>query len=292
MNDNIQDSLKNQKINNNDIESLINLIITTSENANSPNHQESLYKLLQQEENEIKLTSNLLTILSNFNQCINRLTSLQNLNLLIYIKNILLRFKAKPKLKEIQNLEYDVIEGINFYLNFNFNNNNNNNNDFNKIKKIFDEIIPSLFDLIIVMKEPKKFLEHIYNKIILLYLNINNNKSNYILSHESIIKFIFVYECFSRIYLIYIIKNEEIKIIFDKYNELLKFCKIFYSNINNNNNINDINQNELNAKIINQCILSFSKTSILSIEHFIKSHIFSISPQIRGNNNNMNIFKI
>ena len=85
MNDNIQDSLKNQKINNNDIESLINLIITTSENANSPNHQESLYKLLQQEENEIKLTSNLLTILSNFNQCINRLTSLQNLNLLIYI---------------------------------------------------------------------------------------------------------------------------------------------------------------------------------------------------------------
>ena len=33
MNDNIQDSLKNQKINNNDIESLINLIITTSENV-------------------------------------------------------------------------------------------------------------------------------------------------------------------------------------------------------------------------------------------------------------------
>ena len=286
MNDKNQNSLKNEKINNNDIETLIDLIVTTSENANTPNHQESLYKLLQQEENEIKLTSNLLTILSNFNQCINRLSSLRNLNLLIYIKNILLRFKAKPKLKEIQNLEYDVIEGINFYLNFNF----NINNDFIKMKKIFDEIIPSLFDLIIVMKEPKKFLEHIYNKIILIYLNTNNSQPNYILSQESIIKFIFVYENFSRIYLIYIIKNEEIKIIFDKYNELLKFCKIFCSNYDNNNdnNNNIINRDELNGKLINQCILSFSKTSILSIEHFIKSHIFSISPELKGNNNNIN----
>ena len=87
MNDKNQNSLKNEKINNNDIETLIDLIVTTSENANTPNHQESLYKLLQQEENEIKLTSNLLTILSNFNQCINRLSSLQNLTHILKIQH-------------------------------------------------------------------------------------------------------------------------------------------------------------------------------------------------------------
>ena len=286
MNDKNQNSLNNQNISN-DIEKLIDLIITTSENANSPNHQENLHKLLKEEENEIKLTSNILTILSNFNQCINKFTPIQNCYLLGYIKNILLRYKAKPKLKQISNLEHDVIEAINFYLNFNFN--NNNNNDFDKIKKLFDEIIPFLFDLIVVMKESKNFLELLYNKIILTYLK-NNNHQNYILFHESIIKYIFVYECFCRIYLIYIIKNEEIKIIFDKYLEILIFCKNFCSNFTINNNIkSQIKKNEiieLNGKLINQCILSFSKTSMLCLDHFVKSRIFSISPEIKGNYEN------
>ena len=286
MDEKIPDSPKNKNINNNEIERLINLIITTSENANTQNHQKDLYNLIKEESNEIKLTSNLLTILSNFNQCINKLSSLQNLYLVIYINNILLRFKAKPKLVQIQNLENKVIEGINFYLNFNFD--NNTNDDFIKIKKIFDEIIYSLFDLIIIMKESKKFLEYIYNKIILIYLNINNNKPKYILSYESIMKFIYVYECFSRIYLIYIKNHQEIKIIFDKCLDILKFCKIFCIN-NLNINSNNIDQtNESKAKLINQCILSFSKTAMLSLDHFIKSHIISISPILRDNEENIN----
>ena len=286
MDEKISDSSKNQIVNNNDIENLINLILTTSENANSPNHKKFLFNLIKEEENEIKLITNLLIILSNFNQCINKLSSLQNLYLVIYINKILSKLKSKPKLIQIKDLENYVIEGINFYLNFNFNNNNEKEN-FNKIKKIFDEIILSLFDLIIVMKEPKNFLEYIYNKIILIYLNANNNKPNYILSHESIIKFIYIYESFSRIYLIYIKKSEEIKIIFDKYLDILKFCKIFIANNTININIKE-EINELNAKVINQCILSFSKTTMLSLEHFIKSHIFSVSPELKGNEESIN----
>ena len=274
-------------INNNSFERIINLILIASENANTSNHQESLCALIQEEKNEIQLTSILLEILQNFNQCINKLTSIQNLKLLIYIKNILLKFKSKPKLKHIQNLETNIIEGINFYLNFNFN--NSNNNDFNRIKKIYDEIIISLFDLIVVLKNPKNFLQQIYNKIILIYLNSNNNHSNYILSFESIIKFIYVYENFSRIYLIYVIKNEEINIIFDQYSELLKFCKNFCSNsnyISNESNKNKID--ELNAKIINQCILSFSKTTMLCLDNLIKSYIFHFSSEIKGFNEKAN----
>ena len=286
MNDKKQNCFPNINNNNNDIEYLINLILITSGNAESSNHQENLYKLLKEEDNEIKLTSNLLEILSNFNQCINKLSSLQNLQILIYIKNILMRFKAKPKLKDIHNFEQNVISGINFYLNFNFNNAEDDN--FKKIKKIYEEIIPSLFDLIIVMKEPKIFLQLIYDKIILMYLKSNNN-TNYILSHESIIKFIFVYENFSRIYFIYIIKNEEINIIFDKYYSLLQFCKNFCSNYNISSNIVTQNEiNELNARVINQCILSFSKTSMLGLDHFIKSHILFICPEIKGNKDNVN----
>ena len=251
---------------NNDIEQLINIVLTASENANTSNHQDSLYKLLQAENNEIQLTSNILEILSNYNQYIYKLTSIQNLQLLIYIKNILQRFKAKPKLKQIINLEQKVLSAINFYINFNFN--NKDNSDFNKIKKIYDDsIISSLFDLIVVMKESKKFLKNLYDKIILIFLNQNNNniQSNNILSHETIIKFIFVYESFCRIYLIYIMNNKEIKIVFDKYKDILLFCKSFISNINTNNykviteeQNNDMD--ELNARLINQCILSFSKT--------------------------------
>ena len=281
MNGNNQNCFSNTIIykNINDIEQLINLILFTSENAASSNHHESLFKLLQEEKNEIQLTTNLLEILSNFNQCINKLSSLQNLHLLIYIKNILLKFKAKPKLKNITNFEQNVLSGINFYLNFNFNNDNDDN--FKNIKKIYDEIIPSLFDLIVVMKEPKNFLQLIYDKIILIYLKDNNN-TNYILSHDSIIKFIFVYESFCRIYLIYIVKNSEISIIFEKYLNLLQFCKNFCLNYNNIQNQKDIN--ELNAKLINQCILSFSKTSMLSLDNFIKSQILYIFPEIKGNN--------
>ena len=275
-------------VNNSSIERIVNLILVANENANTQNHQESLYKLIQEEKNEIQLTSNLLEILQNFNQFINKLTSTQNLIILIYIKNILLKFKSKPKLKQIPNLEKKDMDSINFYLNFNFN--NSNNTDFNKIRKIYDEIIISLFDLIVVMNDPKKFLQQIYDKIIIVYLNTHNNQFNYILSNESIIKFIFVYENFSRIYLIYIIKNEEINIIFDKYLELLKYCKNFCFN-SSNGTPNDNNKQqieELNAKIINQCILSFSKTTMLSLDNFIKSELFNISPEIKGFNEKSN----
>ena len=284
----------NQNINN-DLEQLINLVLTTSENANTSNHQDSLHKLLQAENNEIKLISNILEILSNYNQYIYKLTSLQNLQLLIYIKNILQRFKAKPQLKQIINLEQKVLSSINFYINFNFN--NKDNSDFNKIKKIYDDsIISSLFDLIVIMKESKKFLKNIYEQIILIFLNHNNNnntQSNNIISHETIIKFIFVYENFCRIYLIYIMNNKEIKIVFDKFKDILLFCKSFISNIITNNNkviteTQNSDMDELNARLINQCILSFSKTSMLSLDHFIKSQIFLVSSGLEDDNEKPN----
>ena len=230
--ENVQNSIKDINISNNSNEKqqLINLILTSSENAGKPEHQDSLYKLYQEERDEVKITSNLLEILDEFEQSINKLSLTQNLQLLIFIKNILERFKAKPKLKQIQKFENKVLLGISFYLNFNFS--NTNNTDYNQLKNIYDVIINFLFDLIVVMQDSKNFLELIYDKIILHYLNNKNNFNN-IISHESVIKFIFVYESFCRIYLIYIKKNEEINIIFEKYYKLLKYCKLYCSSMTN-----------------------------------------------------------
>jgi len=161
MKENDQNSITDINIinNNNEIQQLINLIITSSENAGKPEHQDSLYKLYQIERYEVKLTSNVLEILSEFGQCINKLSQTQNLQLLIFIKNILEKFKAKPKLKQIQNFENKVLLGINFYLNFNFD--KSNNTDYTKLKNIYDEIIKFLFDLIVVMQDSKNFLQQI-----------------------------------------------------------------------------------------------------------------------------------
>ena len=140
------------------------------------------------------------------------------------------KFKVKPKLKQIQNFENKVLLGINFYLDFNFG--KNNNTDYTKLKNIYDEIIKFLFDLIVVMQDSKKFLQQIYDKIILNYLNNENNMNN-MKPPESVIKFILLYERFCRIYLIYINKNEEINIILEKYYELLKYCKLYCQTVTN-----------------------------------------------------------
>ena len=285
MNENGQNSITDINISNNNAkQELINLILTSSENAGKPEHQDSLYKLYQEERDEVKITSNLLEILDEFDQCINKLSQTQNLQLLIFIKNILERFKAKPKLKQIQNFEKKVYLGIIFYLNFNFSNTNANSTDYNQLKNIYDVIINFLFDLIVVMQDPKNFLQQIYDKIILNYLNNKNNLNN-IISHESVIKFIFVYESFCRIYLIYINKNEEINIIFEKYYELLKYCKLYCASMGNISHSKSEKEkkelDDLNAKLINQCILSFSKTTMLCLDQYIKCQILFISPEFK-----------
>lgn len=295
MNENGQNSITDINIsnNNNEKQQLINLILTSSENAGKPEHRDSLDKLYQEERDEVKITSNLLEILAEFDQCINKLSQTQNLQLLIFIKNILERFKAKPKLKQIQNFEKKVFLGINFYLNFNFSNTNNTN--YNQLKNIYDVIINFLFDLIVVMPDSKNFLQQIYDKIILNYLNTNNNLNNFnnIITHESIIKFIFVYESFCRIYLIYINKNEEINIIFEKYYELLNFCKLYctsMTNISHNQSEKEKKElDDLNAKLINQCILSFSKTSMLCLDQYIKCQILFISPEFKKSDDEKSI---
>ena len=73
------------------VKNLINLIISAKENP------EIIYNLIEQEKNEIELMSNLLEILSDFNNCLLNLTPMQNLYILIYIKNTLPKYKAKPK---------------------------------------------------------------------------------------------------------------------------------------------------------------------------------------------------
>ena len=249
------------------IKNLINLIITANENA------EIIYKLIELEKNEIELISNLLEILSDFNNCLLNLTPTQNLYILIYIKNILPKYKAKPKMKQIKNLEDKILKGINFYLNFDFSKKYTIEPIFEKIKKFLDEIIPFLFEFIIVMEKPKNFLLNVYNNIISSHLNNSTNIFGY---EEFFIKFIFIYENFCRIYLIYVFKNEEINIIFEKYYLILKLC-----NINSN-----LNSPETKGKKYLQCILSFSKTTILSLDHFIKTKILNISSEIVKNKDN------
>ena len=251
------------------VKNLINLIISAKENP------EIIYNLIEQEKNEIELMSNLLEILSDFNDCLLNLTPTQNLYILIYIKNTLPKYKAKPKMKQIEFLDEKILIGIKFYLNFDFSKNYSIDNTFEKIKKMFDEIIPYLFELIVVMEKPKVFLSNIYNNIILA--NLNNSTNNFIY-HEFFFKFIFIYENFCRIYLIYIYKNEEMNIIFQKYYQILNIC-------NTNTNINS---QEIRGKIFNQCIISFSKTTILSLDHFIKTKIFNVSIELGKNNNDNN----
>ena len=253
------------------VKNLINLIISAKENP------EIIYNLIEQEKNEIELMSNLLEILSDFNNCLLNLTPIQNLYILIYIKNTLPKYKAKPKMKQIEFLDEKILIGIKFYLNFDFSKNYSIDNTFEKIKKMFDEIIPYLFDLIVVMEKPKAFLSNIYNNIILE--NLNNSCNNFI-RQEFFIKFIFIYENFCRIYLIYIYKHEEMNIIFQKYYQILNIC-------NTNTNINS---QEIRGKIFNQCIISFSKTTILSLDHFIKTKIFNVSIELGKNNNDNDRF--
>ena len=235
------------------IKNLINLILSAKEKT------EYLYKLTEQEKNEIELVSILLEILSDFNNYIINLTPEQNLYILIYIKNTLPKYKAKPKMKSVEYLEDKIMRGIQFYLNFNFY--ITEKKTFETIKKMFDEIIPYLFEFIVVMQQPRNFLINIYNNIFLSYLNNSNNNNK---DDKSLIKFIFSFENFCRIYLIYIYKNEEMNIIFEKYYQILKIC---YNNSN-------INSPEKKGNLINQCIISFSKTTLLSLEHFIKTKIF------------------
>ena len=253
------------------VKNLINLIISAKENP------EIIYNLIEQEKNEIELMSNLLEILSDFNNCLLNLTPIQNLYILIYIKNTLPKYKAKPKMKQIEFLDEKILIGIKFYLNFDFSKNYSIDNTFEKIKKMFDEIIPYLFELIVVMEKPKVFLSNIYNNIILA--NLNNSSNNFIY-HEFFFKFIFIYENFCRIYLIYIYKHEEMNIIFQKYYQILNIC----------NTNTSINSQEIRGKIFNQCIISFSKTTILSLDHFIKTKIFNVSIELGKNNNDNDRF--
>ena len=93
INENIKsDNLKEETIEKIKIKNLINLIISANEN------RELIYKLIELEKNEIELISNLLEILSDFNDCLLNLTPTQNLYILIYIKNTLPKYKAKPKM--------------------------------------------------------------------------------------------------------------------------------------------------------------------------------------------------
>ena len=197
------------------IKNLINLIIFASEKA------ENIFKLNELEKNEIEIISNLLEILSDFNNCMLNLKPIQNFFILSYIKNTLPKYKAKPKMKNVEHLEDKILNGIKFYLNYNFSQNYSIDKTFEKIKKMFDEIIPLLFDFIVVMEKPKNFLIKIYNNIFLEYLNNPEKNSVY---DEFFIKFIYAYENFSRIYLIYIYKNEEMNIVFKKYYLLLDIC--------------------------------------------------------------------
>ena len=244
------------------IKNLMNLIIAAN------NKPELIEKLIDLEKDEINLISNLLEILSDFDNCILNLTPIQNLYILIYIKNTLPKYKMKPKMKNVSYLEEKILRGIKFYLNLNFE--KDNDNIFDKIKKIYAEIIPNLFDFTLVVEHPKNFLMNIYNNIFLPYLNNPNTITD---SNNFLIKFIFVYENFSRIYLIYIYKNEEISFIFKKYCQILNMCY---------KDINDITP-EKRGNIINQCIISFSKTTALSLDHFIKTQIFYVSSKLTDN---------
>ena len=268
INENIKsDNLKEETIEKIKIKNLINIIISANEN------RELIYKLIELEKNEIELISNLLEILSDFNDCLLNLTPTQNLYILIYIKNTLPKYKAKPKMKQIKFLEDKIMKGIKFYLNYDYSKQNSEVSIYEKIKKFLEEIIPYLFEFIVVMEKPKNFLLNIYNNIISTYLNNSDNIFKY---EEFSIRFIFIYENFCRIYLIYVFKNEEINVIFEKYYKILKLC-----NTNSNNN-----SQEINGKKFLQCILSFAKTTILSLDHFIKTKILNFSSEIINKDNN------
>ena len=75
------------------IKNLINLIIFASEKA------ENIFKLNELEKNEIEIISNLLEILSDFNNCMLNLKPIQNFFILSYIISKTLYRNIKQNLK-------------------------------------------------------------------------------------------------------------------------------------------------------------------------------------------------
>lgn len=250
--------------NHNNPKIIVSLILEAHSNAKEMN-QQSLYNLLNMEKNEIELTSNLLEILQNFKNYTTTLSDVECLEIIIYIKNFFQKVKGKPKLKNIKNIEQKIANVINIYLN------NSLIND--KINKFFNEIIASIFEFILILNDPKKFLQNFYDELIIKYTNINNN-----FVYEEMLKFIFIYENFCKIYLVYAQKYTEMNIIFEKYIIILNICK----NITNKNN---------NSNLINQCILSFSKTAITALDSFYKSQIFFVDFNGSKNNSENNDIK-
>ena len=95
---------------------IINMIITASVNVNSEEHNKILFKLLELEKNQIAYTEKLLDILCNLEIIFKELNSDHRIQILIYIKNFLIKIQEIYELKNIINIIVNIYKIFIIYL--------------------------------------------------------------------------------------------------------------------------------------------------------------------------------
>ena len=237
---------------------IINMIITASINVNTEEHQKILFKLLELEKNQIAYTEKLLDILCNLEIIFKELNSDHRIQILIYIKNFLNKVQERSELKNIPNIIVNISKIFIIYL---------KENITQLEEKIFCEINDSLFTLLSNFENIKDYLNDIYKNIITKIFD--NGK---IIQREVLLKLINLYTSFNKIYLLYIHEQQELNFIFDYYNFLFGQCEI----VSFNGNEKITNEKIKNsANLFNKLIISFSKTSVITLDNFLKSQLFT-----------------
>ena len=241
---------------------IINMIISANINVNTEEHHNILYKLITLEQNEVAFTEKLLEILNDLKSFSAEFNNTQMLQILLYMKNYFMKIKEKPELKNIPNISNNINNIFIIYLSENLSENE---------EKVFCEINDSLFTILSNLGNAKDILNNIYSNI---FAKVFENGK--ILKNSMVLKIINLFTSFSKIYLDYNNEQKELNFIFDYYNYLFGQCEIV--SFNGNEQIsNEALRNS--ATLFNKLIISFAKTSINTLESFVKNQLFSFTIQ-------------
>ena len=236
---------------------IINMIITASVNVNSEEHNKILFKLLELEQNQIAYTEKIIDILCNFEIFFKELNSNQRIQILIYMKNFLIKIQERSELKNIPNIFVNISKIFIIYLKENIS---------ELEEKIFCEINDSLFTILSNFDKIKDYLNDIYKNIIAKIFD--NGK---IIQKKVLLKLINLYTSFNKIYIIYFHEQKDLNFIFDYYNFLFGQCEIISFNGNERITTENIKNS---ATLFNKLIISFSKTSVITLDNFLKNQMF------------------
>ena len=244
--------------------SLINLIIQFQLNNNEEKNNHILNKLYEFEKKNLFLIEKLLDILSLYNILQKKYENIDITKILIYIKNIFQNIVFMNELIKIKNIKEKIFIIIKIYIELNHQNKVNLN--------ILNEIIKIIFKMIVCIDDSKNFLMFIFDNLIKKSINNCLIKKDYLF-----LNILFIFKNFSNSYLNYVFEMNEINFIFDYYNYLYGYCEI----ISFHNHENCFN-------LFKNLILSFIKTSIKYLDFYIK---YKKDFYLNNNENNLIFFE-